>query len=111
MGTGTKYDSDKAPCELLSPYALLGTANVLKFGAGKYGFHNWRGGITYGRVIGAIFRHLLAFMNGEDTDPESGLPHVDHAAAGIMFLQEFYRTRKDLDDRFKQQQPKQTKEE
>lgn len=108
--SGTKHDTDKAPCELLSPLALLGTSAVLKFGAGKYGRHNWRGGISYSRIIGAIFRHLLAFMMGEDTDPESGLPHVDHAAAGVMFLQEFYRTRKDLDDRYKQQQPK-TKEE
>ena len=108
--SGTKYDSGKAPCELLSPVALIGTASVLQFGANKYGYHNWRGGIGYGRILGAIFRHLLAFMSGEDLDSESGLPHVDHAAAGIMFLQEFYRTRKDLDDRFKQQQPNKKEE-
>lgn len=96
-----KHDIGKTPCELLSPIALLGTAKVLEFGAKKYAAHNWRKGLAYGRIIGAIFRHLLAFMIGEDLDPETGLPHVDHLGCEIMFLQELYRTRKDLDDRYK----------
>jgi hypothetical protein len=99
--SGTKHDTGKAPLSLLSPIALLGTAQVLAHGATKYGRHNWRGGFDWCRVLDAIGRHLLSFQNGEDLDPDSGLPHLDHAACGIMFLQEFYRTRKDLDDRWK----------
>lgn len=96
---GQKFDSSKTPFELLSPAALLGTAEVLKFGAKKYAPNNWRKGLAWTRIIGAIGRHLLAFMAGEDLDPETQLPHVDHLACEIMFLQEFYKTRKDLDDR------------
>ena len=98
---GIKHDSDKTPCELLSPTAMLGTAEVLAFGAKKYAPNNWRKGLAWSRVIGAILRHMYAFMQGEDLDQETGLPHLDHAACEIMFLQEFFRTRKDLDDRFK----------
>lgn len=100
--TGTKHDAGKPMCELLSSQALVGTATVLTFGAKKYSAHNWRLGIVWSRLIGSTLRHLFAFAGGEDLDPESGLPHIDHAATNIMFLQEFYRTRKDLDDRFTQ---------
>ncbi len=103
---GVKHDDNKIPCELLSPQAALGTAAVLKFGAKKYAPNNWRKGLAWTRVLGAIFRHLYAFMLGEDLDPETGLPHIDHAACEIMFLQEFYRTRKDLDDRYKPESKK-----
>lgn len=98
---GKKADNGKTPCELLSPIALSATAEVLGFGAKKYAAHNWRKGLVWSRILGAIFRHLLAFMQGEDLDKETGLPHIDHVACEVMFLQEFYRTRKDLDDRYK----------
>ena len=97
---GIKADNGKPPCELLSPLAVLGTVVVLGFGARKYAANNWRKGLAWSRIIGAIMRHLFAFMMGEDLDPESGLPHVDHLGCEIMFLQELYRTRKDLDDRY-----------
>ena len=100
--TGHKADSGKPPCELLSPDAMLGTAAVLAFGAKKYAPNNWRKGLAWMRIAAAIMRHLFAFMKGEDLDPETGLPHVDHIGCETMFLQELYRTRKDLDDRYKQ---------
>ena len=99
--SGTKNDMGKPPCELLSPVAMVGTAKVLAFGAHKYAPNNWRKGLSWGRVIGAIFRHLFAFMQGEDLDSETGLPHVDHLGCEVMFLQELYRTHKNLDDRHK----------
>lgn len=101
VATGTKHDAGKPPMGLLSGIALRGLATVLGFGKGKYAAHNWRGGIAWSRLIDACVRHLFAFIDGEDIDPESGLPHIDHLACDVMFLQEFYRTRKDLDDRYK----------
>lgn len=101
MEEGRKSDNGKPPCELLSSIALIGTAQVLGFGAKKYASHNWRGGIAWSRLLGACMRHLLAVIGGEDLDPETGLPHIDHLAAEVMFLQEFFRTRKDLDDRYR----------
>lgn len=98
---GKKYDAEKPPLQLLDPLALEGIANVLAFGAQKYAAHNWRGGIEYTRLIGACMRHTAAILRGEDNDPESGLPHVDHLGCSAMFLSNMMKTRKDLDDRYK----------
>lgn len=101
IATGLKLDSGKPPTDLLDPLALVGVANVLAFGANKYAAHNWRGGIKYSRLIAAALRHIFALMRGEDIDPESGLPHVDHLGCCWMFLSNMMKTRPDLDDRWK----------
>lgn len=98
MSEGLKYDQDKAPMDLLDADAMEGLAKVLGFGAKKYARDNWRGGISYSRLIAAAFRHLYAILRGEYYDEESGLPHVDHAACCIMFLSHFMKKRPDLDD-------------
>lgn len=101
--TGRKDDQEKAPLELLSTAAMLGTARVLAFGANKYNAHNWRGGIEYSRLIGAALRHVTAFNDGEDLDPESGLSHIDHAQCCLMFLSEQIKKGTGLDDRYKRE--------
>lgn len=100
-GTALKFDQDKLPLHLLSTEAMNQTAAVLKFGAIKYAEHNWRKGFTWSRPLSAAMRHLTAFNDGEDKDPESGLSHLAHAACCIMFLLEFEKTHKELDDRYK----------
>ncbi len=96
-----KFDTEKPRMELLDPKALTGLGQVLTFGAKKYAAHNWREGIHYSRLIAAAQRHLLAIMDGEDIDPESGLMHVDHLGCCWMFLSNMMKTRPDLDDRYK----------
>lgn len=98
---GVKHDADKVRVELLDPLALEGLAKVLTFGAKKYAAHNWRGGLSYSRLIGALLRHTLSIIRGEDNDPESGLPHVDHLGCCWMFLSNMMKTRPDMDDRWK----------
>lgn len=98
---GIKHDAGKPRMDLLDSEAMEGLASVLTFGANKYSPDNWRGGMPYRRLVAACFRHLFAFLKGEDNDPESGLPHVDHAACCLMFLSWMIRNRKDLDDRYK----------
>lgn len=99
---GRKDDAEKPRMDLLDHAALVGVSKVLGFGARKYAAHNWRGGISYSRLIGAAYRHLGALNSGEDIDPESGLPHVDHLGCCVMFLSNFMKTRPDLDDRYKE---------
>lgn len=99
--TGLKYDNGKPRFDLLDPLALEGLARVLDFGTRKYAAHNWRGGISYSRIIRALVSHSFALLRGEDTDPESGLPHVDHIGCNWMFLSNMMKTRPDLDDRYK----------
>lgn len=98
---GVKYDQNKVRVDLLDPLALEGLAAVLTFGAQKYASHNWRGGISYSRILAALLRHLFAIMRGEDVDEESGLPHVDHVGCCWMFLSWTMKRRPDLDDRYK----------
>jgi hypothetical protein len=100
-GSAMKFDTDKLPVNLLSSEALLQTAAVLKFGADKYHAHNWRDGFAWSRPLAAAMRHIMAFNDGEDKDPESGLSHLAHAACCIMFLLEFEKTHPQLDDRYK----------
>ena len=99
--SGSKHDQDKVQLELLSPIALTEIGKVLTFGAKKYASHNWRKGLSWSRVLGAALRHLLAFIGGEDKDPESGLSHLAHLGCCVMFLLEYEVTKKELDDRYK----------
>lgn len=101
LGSALKFDTNKLPVNLLSTEALLQTAAVLKFGADKYNEHNWRQGFAWSRPLAAAMRHIMAFNDGEDKDPESGLSHLAHAMCCIMFLLEFEKTHKELDDRYK----------
>jgi hypothetical protein len=100
-GSAMKFDDQKLPVNLLSSEALLQTAAVLKFGADKYHAHNWRDGFAWSRPLAAAMRHIMAYNDGEDRDPESGLSHLAHAACCIMFLLEFEKTHPELDDRYK----------
>ena len=98
---GIKYDKEKTRVDLLDAEWMTSVGDVLTFGAKKYTQDNWRGGISYSRLIGAALRHLFAIMRGEDIDPESGLPHVSHLSCCAMFLFSMMRHRSDLDDRYK----------
>lgn len=97
----TKHDNDKTNYCYMSSIFLEEVNKVLTFGAKKYEAHNWRKGFIWSRPLSACFRHLYAFMRGEDRDPETGLLHLAHAACCIMFLVEFYVTKKGVDDRYK----------
>lgn len=99
--TGKKFDQDKPRMDLLDSGWLEDVAQVLTFGAAKYGDDNWRGGIAYRRLIAAAYRHLGAINRGEDADLESGLPHSSHLSCCVMMLSAMMRDRPDLDDRYK----------
>jgi hypothetical protein len=112
---GKRFDAGKARTDLLSPIALMGTSEVLTRGAIKYGDSNWRKGMPWSKVLGPLLRHILKFMAGEDYDIDknckdcqkkkcvnhTGLPHPDLIATNAMFIQEYFRLHKALDDRYK----------
>ena len=103
MKEGIKLDAGKTRYELMSPMAMEKLARVLTRGAAKYEDHNWRNGITFTRLIGAMNRHLAAIERGEDYDIGEGGDgdfHVAHLLCEAMFLLESYETHPEFDDRY-----------
>lgn len=101
MAEGLKYDADKLRFDLIAVEPLEEVAAIYTMGAKKYADNNWRKGLKWGRVFGAIMRHLWAWWRGQDLDPESGRSHLAHAAWGCLTLMEYTKTHPELDDRVK----------
>lgn len=84
---GVKADGGKPDLSLLLIPAMLEVGKVFDFGAKKYAAYNYTG-LEANRLIAACLRHLMAHNIGEDNDPETGMPHLAHAAcSAIMALQ------------------------
>lgn len=84
-----QYGDKKVPLYLLPPLVAMEIVDGLREGAEKYGPWNWREDpvetMTY---IGAAMRHLAAYVEGEDIDPDSagGKSHIAGALASLAIL-------------------------
>lgn len=79
--------SKKAPMWLLPHHAKESTAWVIGLGAKKYGPWNWRDTrVCASTYLSAIQRHLGAWEEGKDPDPESGQSHLAHIIANCVIL-------------------------
>lgn len=97
--TAKKFDHGKLRWSLI-PFEILSiVVQVLMFGAEKYGDFNWQGGLSVRRLMDAGFRHQIAWMSGEDYDPESGLSHLAHAICCLMFALWTKMFKPEFDDR------------
>jgi len=96
-----RYNTGKRKITMMleAAHAIEGVTAVLEFGAQKYERSNWQKGLPYTELLDSMMRHSLAFLRGEDYDPESGLPHVDHILCNALFLADMLRTHPELDDR------------
>lgn len=69
-------------------------------GARKYGRHNYRAaGVRYSVYYDAAIRHLMAWWEGQDVDPDSGLSHITKAIAGLVVLRDSMIIGNATDDR------------
>lgn len=92
--------SNKLPLHLFPLTAIA--AGCLSFleGVLKYGRSNFRVvGVRSSIYYDAARRHLDSWFEGEDTDPESGLPHLGKALACIAVLIDAKAAGKLNDDR------------
>lgn len=79
--------SKKTPLGLIPPSAMEEIAWVHQLGSVKYGELNWRKtGVCASTYVHAILRHLNAWRDGEDLDPESGRSHIAHVACCCNIL-------------------------
>ena len=77
----------KPQLQLLPPAFLIATAKALECGAAKYGKYNWRQNkVECQTYVGAMLRHIAAWQDGENLDPESGESHLAHVAASVAIL-------------------------
>lgn len=78
---------DKAPLHLVPASFKAYTALALAEGAMKYGSWNWRAaGVRASVYVSALQRHIDKWFNGEEFDPETGVPHLANAAACLAVL-------------------------
>lgn len=101
-GFAPKFDADKVRLDLLPIGPMTEIAEVFTFGAKKYFADSYRQGetVAFSRTYGSILRHLFAYWNGEDLDPESGKSHLAHAGTQLCILMEHNKHNRNKDDRF-----------
>ena len=93
---GRKDDGGKVRMDLLPPELLFAVATILTFGAKKYADRNWEQGMKWGRVFGALMRHMWCWWGGKgpttksflfgELDDETQFSHLWHAGCCIAFL-------------------------
>ena len=92
--------SAKTPLHLVPGSALIYEALVFELGAKKYGPFNWRdSSVVRSIYLDAAMRHLLALMDGQDIDEESGYPHEAHVRACMAIIIDARELGKLIDDR------------
>ena len=82
-----RYGDKKVAMHNVPPVAEIYLALAMQDGAAKYGPFNWREtsvqAMTY---VGAIKRHLAAWVDGENNAKDSGYPHLGHIMACCAIL-------------------------
>ena len=94
-----RHNAGKLQWSLVDYAALQPMVEVLEAGARKYSADNWRKGLPTTEVCESLLRHLYAYLEGQDDDPETGLPHVGHILCNAMFLSHMHLERPDCDTR------------
>ena len=98
-GSGLRFNKGKQRYDLVEPHAFADFVQVLTDGAEKYFDRNWENGLSWTSVLASLKRHIAAIERGEDYDKESGRLHIAHAACNVHFLNAFYYTFPQGDDR------------
>lgn len=79
----------KAPMSTVSAAVLAEVGVAMLEGASKYGRHNYRAaGVRSSVYYDATMRHLMAWWEGEDTDPDSGMSHITKAITSLVVLRD-----------------------
>lgn len=90
----------KAPLSTVSAPVMSEIGVAMLEGARKYGRHNYRiSKVRYSVYYDAALRHLMSAWEGEDIDPDSGMPHLVKAMASLMVLRDAEIQGKLVDDR------------
>lgn len=99
MDKGLRFNEGKTRHDLVPAFAQEQYARVLTKGSIKYEERNWERGMKWSKVMASMKRHIIAFEQGEDRDPETGEYHMAHIMCNAAFLTEYYKIYPQGDDR------------
>lgn len=90
----------KAPMSTVSAAVIAEIGVAMLEGSCKYGRYNYRAvGVRASVYYDATMRHLMAWWEGEDTDPDSGMSHITKAITSLVVLRDAMIQGKVEDDR------------
>tara|TARA_R110001592_G_scaffold64378_6_gene197905 strand:+ start:1061 stop:1492 length:432 start_codon:yes stop_codon:yes gene_type:complete len=90
----------KVPMSTVSAPVLMEMGLAMLEGDRKYGRHNYRViGVRASVYYDAAMRHLMAWWEGEDIDPDSGISHITKALSCLAVLRDSMINEKFTDDR------------
>lgn len=90
----------KAPMSTVSAVVLAEVGVAMLEGARKYGRHNYRVvGVSSSVYYDAAMRHLMAWWEGQDIDPDSGMSHITKCITSLVVLRDAMIQGKLTDDR------------
>lgn len=79
----------KAPMSTVSAAVIAEVGVAMLEGATKYGRHNYRiVGVRASVYYDALMRHMQAWWEGEDIDPDSGMSHIVKAITTLVVLRD-----------------------
>lgn len=95
---GSKDTVGKPKLGLVPFSALAEISKVREYGISKYGDDEcWRE-VEVKDFLDATLRHIYKFLYESETDEESGLPHLSHAACSMVLgLSNYIEQRKEFD--------------
>lgn len=98
--TGAQKGSKIARYDLIPAGPLWRLATLYGQGASlKYADRNWEKGYDLSLSFAALNRHLWAWWNGEDIDPEMGVSHLTCVAWHAFTLMQLVETHPEFDNR------------
>lgn len=90
----------KVPFSTVPTQVMAEVGLAMMEGALKYGRHNYReAGCRTSVYYDAAMRHMTAFWEGQDIDPDSGLPHIVKTIASLSVLRDCQLNGNAIDDR------------
>lgn len=90
----------KVPLSVIPATVLWELGCAMLEGARKYGRHNYRKtGVRASVYYDGVLRHMTAWWEGENVDPDSGLSHITKAIASLTVLRDNMIREQWVDDR------------
>lgn len=95
-----RLGSKKVSISKVPPTAIVFLATAMQNGSEKYGPYNWRQNKVIASIyVDAMYRHIMAWWDGEEIAADSGVHHLGHAMANGAILADAMSTGNLIDDR------------